>query len=107
MEEAILKKLKVNQSMLNGCVKGSDRPREVAESNQYHQPPQGFIKLNFDGATKHNPREASIGGVFRDAGGKTLRIFVMDCVEASNKEAELHALKLGLEIALRANFRQL
>lgn len=79
----------------------------MAESNEYRQPPQGFIKLNFDGAVKHNSGEADIGGVFRDAGGNTLRTFGMDCGEASNNEAELHALKRGLEIVLRVNFKRL
>lgn len=86
--------------MLNRCVKGSDRPKEVVESNQYRHPPQGFIKLNFDSATKHNLGEAGIGGVFRDSRGKNLQTFAMDCGEASNNKTELHALKRGLEISL-------
>lgn len=79
----------------------------MAESIQYRHPPQGFIKLNFVGTVKHNPGEAGIGGVFRDAGGNTLRTFATDCGEASNNEAELHALKRGLEIALWVNFKRL
>jgi len=33
------------------------------------------------------------GGLFRDDKGKTLRLYAMDYGNASNNEAELHALK--------------
>jgi len=79
--------------MVNRGDSRADKAKEVTESTQYSCPPHGFTKLNFDGATKHNPGEVGIGGVFRDAKGNTLRIFAMDCGEASNNEAELHALK--------------
>lgn len=58
--------------------------REVEEIKQYRHPPQGFAKLNFDGVAKNNPGEAGIRGVFRNDRGKTLRIFMMDCGEATN-----------------------
>ena len=79
--------------MVNRGDSRADKAKEVTESTQYRCPPHGFSKLNFDGAAKHNPGEAGIGGVFRDAEGKILRTFAMDCGEASNNEAELHALK--------------
>jgi ribonuclease HI len=80
---------------------------EVEEVNHYRNPQQGFIKLNFDGAAKGNPGEAGTGGVFRDDRGRTLRIYAMDCGNATNNEAELHALKKGLEIAIREEYQKL
>ena len=49
--------------------------------------------INFDGAAKNNAGDASIGRVFIDTEGNTLRTFVLDYGEASNNEAKLHALK--------------
>lgn len=66
-----------------------------------------FIKVNFDGAAKGNPGEVGIGGLFRDDMGKTLRVYVMDYGNATNNEGELHALKRGLEIAIREQFQKL
>ena len=63
--------------------------------------------MNFDGAAKGNPREARIGGVFRDDMGTTRKIYVMDYRHAKNNEAELHALKTGLEISIREEYHKL
>eukprot|EP00253_Pinus_taeda_P004883 PITA_04883 len=64
--------------------------------DRYRNSPEGFTKLNFDGAAKGNPREAEIAGIFRDDGGKTRRVYAMDCGNPSNNEAEFHALNRGL-----------
>jgi hypothetical protein len=34
---------------------------------KWEPPPQGFIKLNYDGASKGNPGQAGAGGLFRDS----------------------------------------
>lgn len=40
-------------------------------------------------------------GLFRDDKGKMLRVYSMDYRNVSNNESQLHALKRGLEIAIR------
>jgi len=77
------------------------------EEDHYKRSKKEFIKLNFDGATKGNGGEVGRGGLFRYDKGKTLRVYVMDCGNATNNEAELHALKRGLEIAIRERFQKL
>jgi len=56
---------------------------------------------------KGNPGEAGIGGIFRDDRGRTLKIYAMNCGNAINNEAGLHALKKGLEIAIREKYQKL
>jgi len=80
---------------------------EMEEVNHYINLQQGFIKLNFDRATKGNPGEAGTGGLFRKYRGTMLRIYTMDCDNATNNEAELHALKKGLEISIREEYQKL
>ena len=63
--------------------------------------------MNFDGVAKGNPGKVGTGGVFRDDRGTMLKIYAMDCGNATNNEAELHALKKGLEIAIREEYQKL
>ena len=47
--------------------KGSKIKKEDQRQNvKWKSPPMGWIKGNFDGATKGNPRKAGCGGVLRD-----------------------------------------
>jgi hypothetical protein len=64
-------------------------------------PPSGFLKLNFDGAAKGNPRVAGAGGVIRDSGGNIIRLYVRSMGNSTNNVAEFGALELGLEILSR------
>jgi hypothetical protein len=52
-------------------------------------PPQGFNKMNFDGASKDNPRLASYGGVFRDVKGKIIKRFDGHNISNSNNVIKL------------------
>ena len=60
--------------------------------NWYYVPPEGFIKLNFDGASKGNPGEVGFGGLFRDSQHRIKIIYETDCGYASNNEAEFTTL---------------
>ncbi|RDX78120.1 putative ribonuclease H protein, partial [Mucuna pruriens] len=71
-------------------------------------PPEGFIKINCDGAFCHNVNKAAIGGVVRDWKGKFIFCFsgaLRNC--NSVVEAELCAIKIGMEIAVSRGFRNL
>ena len=61
-------------------------------------PRSGFIKLNFDGASKGNPRKIGYGGVFRTCEGKILGTYMgvlgIDC----NNAAKLWVLYTSLKI---------
>jgi len=39
----------------------------MSSGSHFTPPKERFIKLNFDGASKGNPGEASLGGLFRDS----------------------------------------
>ena len=68
--------------------------------HQCQQPPQmGFIKLNFDSASKGNLGQAGIGDVFRNSQDVVCRVYAMDLGYATNNEAELTSLQQGLIIA--------
>lgn len=98
-------RLQLNSSMMK-VTAGKYHNNEVEERNYCSNPQQGFIKLNFNGAMKGNLEEARIGGVFRDDRGRTFKIYVMDCGNATNNEAELHALRRGLEMTIREKYQK-
>lgn len=102
-KERILQCLQLKQSMTNKT-QCKPKTREVEEISTYRHPPQGFVKLNFDGATKGN---MGIGGLFNNDGGTTLRIYAMDCGEATKNEAELHTLKRGVKISIWEKYQNL
>jgi len=41
----------------------------------WSRPPEGFLKLNFDGASRGNPSLAGIGGIIWNHEGKILHIY--------------------------------
>ena len=50
------------------------------------------MKMNIYGASKGNPGAAGFGGIFRDALGKTLKIYFGLIGRDSNNSAELEGL---------------
>lgn len=58
-----------------------------------------YIKLNFNGEYKGNPRSMRYGGFFRGSVGKTLNIYASYIGSNSNNVVELSALLVGLKIA--------
>ena len=41
--------------------------------DKWKAPQNGFIKLNYDGASKGNPRKVGAGGIFRNSRGESCR----------------------------------
>lgn len=103
-EAKIMTRLNLKPNMQPFTKHQTNKEEEV---NQFRRPQKDFIKLNFDGAAKGNLGEAGTRGIFRDNRGRTLIIYVMDCGNATINDAELHALKKGLEIAIREKYQKL
>lgn len=62
-------------------------------------PEDGVVKLNTDGAAKGNPRVAGAGGLMRSVVGIWLMGLKMHLGLCSNVEAELKAIRKGLQVA--------
>ena len=63
-------------------------------------PPPGFIKINFDGASKGNSGPAGYGAVIRNSTGEILTLTAGYLGETTNNVAELTGLLQGLQQAL-------
>lgn len=83
-----------------GMARREHKEGKAGEEDHYRNPPQGFTKLNFDGAGKGNLGEASIGGIFRDDGGRICWVYAMDCGMASNNEVVFWVLNRGIVIVI-------
>jgi hypothetical protein len=66
---------------------------KASSSKEWHYPPKDFIKFNFDGPSKGNPRAMGIGGAFGDETRTILRVFVGSKGRDTNNAIELLALK--------------
>eukprot|EP00253_Pinus_taeda_P011877 PITA_11877 len=69
-----------------------------SEATQWNCPPEGSLKLNFDGTSRGNPVTAGIGGVIRNQGGKIIHIYCRELGESTNNEMEFATLKHRLRI---------
>jgi ribonuclease HI len=69
--------------------------------NTWVPPPIGFIKMNFNGASKGNPELVGASRVIRDSGGIIIRVYVGSIGNSTNNAAKFGALELGLEILRR------
>jgi ribonuclease HI len=70
-------------------------------------PPEDFVKLNFDGASKGNPGAAGYGVVFRNHHGHILVIGAGPLGHSTNNAAELWGLIKGLQLAIKNNFTKI
>jgi hypothetical protein len=59
---------------------------QVGERN-WKPPPEGSLKLNFDGASKGNPGRTGTGGVIRDSQGKIIRLYTGSLGNSTNNAA--------------------
>ncbi|XP_010250619.1 PREDICTED: uncharacterized protein LOC104592815 isoform X3 [Nelumbo nucifera] len=58
-------------------------------------PPDGVVKLNFDGSSQGNPRPLGIGGILRDKDSNMLSLFSGPVCEGDSVRAELLAAVQG------------
>lgn len=69
--------------------------------------PQGFIELNFDGASKGNPGLVGFNRVFLHCNSSPVRIYAQSCGIASIDLVKFMALEQGIHITIREGFRWL
>lgn len=77
---------------------GVNRAQPTTQSQRWLRPPEGSLKLNFDGASRGNPGAAGIGGVIRNQDGDIIHIYCRALGVCTNNEAEFAALEQGLKI---------
>lgn len=84
------------------------RIRPITQSpKHFRYPGEHMIKLNFNGASKGNPGQAGLGGIFRDSRENTRWVYAEWGGEMTNNESELWALHQGLRIAVRYGYMNL
>ena len=105
-ESQILEYLNLKLQMLHLGLWKYRPPNQSLE--EHWLPPQpGFIKINYDGASKGNPGQAGSGGIFCNSQGAVCRFYALDLGHTTNNKAELMAVKQGLLIAIRENYQRL
>jgi len=65
----------------------------VLSLKHFSVPPEGFIKLSFDGASKGNLGSDGFGGLFRDTQAKIRLIYVEHYGYASKNEEKFAAVR--------------
>lgn len=105
-EENIMNNLNLEQGMVAPQMR---KPPDTGSISPIHfsRPSEGFIKLNFDGASKGNPGPAGLRGIFRDDQGKTRWVYSDHGGIMSNNEAELMAVYQGLRTVIRNGYNNL
>ena len=106
IEAQILEVLNLKLEMLSHGL-WKFRPPNQSSQEQWTPPQQGFLKLNYDGASKGNPGQAGAGGLFRNSQEIVCRFYAFDLGHATNNEAELLAVKQGLKIAIREAYQRI
>ena len=106
IEAIILEQLNLKPQMLSQGLWKFRPPRQSIEE-QWRPPQPGFLKLNYDGASRGNPGQAGLGGIFRNSRGTVCRFYALDLGHATNNEAELVAVKQGLQIAIREQYQRI
>ena len=97
MEKIILENWKI--SPLLASTSSPTQDHQFTIPNHWTSLPSGFFKLNFNGASKGNPRKAGYGGVFRSSTSYILIIFYSTLGIESNNAAKLIGLLQGIHIA--------
>lgn len=94
-------------NLSQGMVPSPPIPRKkfhVKSPSIFHPPPDGFVKISFDGASKGNPRPTRYGGILRDSIGNLLGIFARYYGSMTNNLEELTGLEKELILAGRMDF---
>lgn len=77
------------------------------KSVKWKSPPSGFIKLNFHGSSKGNPRICGIGWFLWSHEGKIIVAKASKIANGSNNVAELEAFLLRIKLAKQFNISHL
>jgi ribonuclease HI len=67
----------------------------------------GYLKLNFDGASKENPSPTRYIGTIHNGTRDLLYIYMDFIGYDTNNGAEVQALEKGISIAIQANFKKI
>lgn len=65
---------------------------------KWEAPPKDWVKLNFDGACRGNPRASRIGAIIRDEKGSILHRAYGDLGLSTTNKAKVRALEMGLHL---------
>ena len=84
---------------------GIIQPR-VERFIRWNYPPEGWVRLNTDGAAKGNPGKAGAGGIIRGSRGELFEAFAVNCGVCSCTCAELLGVLRGLAIAWNGGHRK-
>ncbi|XP_077231488.1 uncharacterized protein LOC143864444 [Tasmannia lanceolata] len=76
------------------CWEGVSREKIV---QRWEAPPEGYLKINFDGSGLGNPGPAGIGGLARDSTGVVSWAFVGPIGTSDSSEAEVKAAFQGIK----------
>ena len=87
--------------------KGQKTRHRVAIPLCQHKLPQGWFKLNSDGASLGNPGKAGGGGLICDSQGNWVKDYMRNIGVATNIIAEFWALRDGLTLASQFRITQL
>eukprot|EP00253_Pinus_taeda_P011321 PITA_11321 len=101
-DQRILASFKLENA--NSAPTASSNLTPPKDSPGWHKPPAGFLKLNFDGASRGNPGLAGIGGVIRNHRGEILYIYSQALGEATNNEMEFAAMEKALEFCTKTGW---
>ncbi|GLJ23228.1 hypothetical protein SUGI_0439400 [Cryptomeria japonica] len=72
----------------------------------WRPPPPGWVKMNFDGASKDNPGRAGFGAIIRNEYDKLLWLMTSPYVIASNNKLELKGLEKGLAMCVEKSMEK-
>jgi ribonuclease HI len=84
-----------------------DSTKAFSIPSSWSFPPPGFIKLNFDGASKGNPGPVGFGAVLRDWTRQITYILVGHLGHDTNNSTELWGLLKGIQLAINLNINNL
>jgi len=73
----------------------------------WKKPPEGWIKLNIDGAFKGSNEASGCGGLFRNLDGRWIKGYIKKIGSCDALHAEMWGVYLGLEMAWRDHIPQL
>ncbi|XP_057862997.2 uncharacterized protein LOC131071253 [Cryptomeria japonica] len=74
---------------------------------KWSPPPFPSFKIQFDGASKGNPRRSGVGVVIFDHSSKIIKVMGKHIGQGTNNVAEFQALSFGLDLSLSLNIKDI